>query len=227
MPPVALMDQVSRKVVFALELLDPITGLAVTCGIAPSIPGLPPAIATPSRRFVWRDDGPPLARQVDVALEIVNPQYLPPLVALQFNLPANDGTAAPAALLRQASLRTTALYKPPEGAIAVIGTLRDGGGSSLPLAGAEITIEISHSGGTGQHQSSHTAITDSKGDFTTVLTGLSDEVPDPEPGASGAIAGWLRVNTPAGTRLRAIDPPLRPGKTTALRSAVKWEPDPP
>lgn len=227
MPPAALMEQVSRKVVFALELLDPITGLAVTCGIAPSIPGLPPANATPSHRFVWRDDGPPQARQVDVALEIANPQYLPPSAALQFNLPANDGTASPATLLRQASLRTTALYQPPEGAMAVIGTLREGNGSTTPIADAEITVEISHSGGTGQHQSSHTAITGSNGDFIAVLAGLTDEVPDPEPGAPGAIAGWLRVRTPAGTKLRAIDPPLRPGRTTALRSPVKWEPDPP
>lgn len=227
MPVTVLMEAVERKVVLAVELIDPVTGLAVTDGILPTIAGLAPAQTTASKRFVWRDDGPPRARQVDVALKIANPQYRPPSARLQFNVPANDGSATPAALLRQASLRTTALYRPPDGAIAVTGTLQEGGGSNAPIAGAEITIEISHSGGTGQHRSSHTAITGSDGDFTAVLTGLTDEVPDPEPGVSGAIAGWLRIRTPAGTRRRPIDPSLRAGRRAMLGGPVKWEPDPP
>ena len=230
MPPATVMGTIERKVVFALELIDPITGLAVTEGIVPSIAGLPPPQATASNRFVWRDDGPALARQVDVTLTIANPRrarYAPPPLPLQFNVPANDGTASPAALLWRADLQTTARYQPPEGTMAVTGTLQEGNGSTMPIVGAEITIEISHSGGTGQHQSSHTAVTGSNGDFTAVLAGLTDEVPDPEPGALGAIAGWLRVRTPTGTKLRPIDPPLRPGRTTTLRSPVKWEPDPP
>lgn len=227
MPSVALMETIERRVVLAVELIDPVTGRAVTEGIVPSIAGLAPPKATASNRFVWRDDGPPQPRQVDVGLKIKNPQFGPPLAPLQFNVPANDGTVSPAALLRQASLRTTALYQPPDGAMAVTGTLREGGGSTAPIADAEITIEISHSSGTGQHQSSHTAITGSNGDFTAVLAGLTDEALDPEPGAPGAIAGWLRVRTPLGTKLRAIDPPLRPGRTTMLRGPVKWEPDPP
>ena len=111
--------------------------------------------------------------------------------------------------------------------MAVIGTLRDGGGSKVPIAGAEVTIEISHSGGTGQHQSSHVAITGDNGDFIAVLTGLTDEVPDSEPGSPGAIAGWLRVRTPSGIKLRSINPPLRPGRISTLSSPVNWQPDPP
>jgi hypothetical protein len=221
------METIKRKVVVAVQLIDPVTGLAVADGILPTIAGLPPPKATASNRFVWRDDGPPQPRQVDVALKIKNPQFGPPSAPLQFNVPANDGTTPPAALLRQATLSTTALYQPPTGAMAVIGTLHEGGGSSTPIADAEITIEISHSGGTGQHQSSHVAISDSNGDFTAILTGLTDESPDPEPGAPGAIAGWLRIRTAAGTKLRSIDPPLRPGRTTTLRAPLKWEPDPP
>lgn len=227
MPPAALMERIERKVVLAVELLDPVTGLAVTEGIVPVIEGLAPPKATASNRFVWRADGPPQARQVDIELKIRNPQYGPPSAPLQFNVPANDGTASPTALLQKVSLQTTALYRPPEGTVAVVGTLQEGNGSKLPIAGAQITIKISHDGGTGQHLSSHTATTDNNGDFTALLAGLTDEVPDPESALPGAIVGWLRVQTPSGTKLLPIDPPLRLGRKTMLHGPVKWEPDPP
>lgn len=220
-------DTVDRKVVMALELLDPVTGLAVVEGIRAQIAGLPPPVITPSRRFVWREVGPPQARQVRVRLELANPQYDLPPGPLTFNLPANDGTTAPMDLRKQVTLRTSPLYHPPEGMIAVAGTLKEGNGSRAAVAGAQIAIEISHGGLLGQLASGHAPITDDNGDFIAVLTGLTDERPDPEPGLPGTIGGWLKVRRGAETRDLRIDPPMLPGRTTYLAAPLLWEPDSP
>lgn len=238
MPPAAIMEAIGRKVVLALELIDPVTGRAVTDGIAPMIDDLHPPAVTASNRFVWRanwplpvrdPNGPPKTRQVEVKLNVKNPQFTPVTSLIQVSIPDDDGTSAPAALFRQEVLRTTALYQPPAGTMAVIGTLQEGNGSTAPVVGAQITIDVNHSGGTGEHQSGHTAITGSNGDFTAILTGLTDEIldPPPDPAPPGTVFGMLRVTTAAVTKMFVIDPPLRPGRTSTLHAPLKWAADSP
>lgn len=222
------MDVVERRVLFALELGDPVTGLPVSDGIVPSIEGFAPPVLTPSRRFVWRDDGPPQERELSVALAISNPMFGKPEKPLDYTIPPNDGTTRPPPnLLRKAVLTTTSRYQPPAGLTGVAGTVVRGGGSNAPMPGVKVSIELSHDGAIGTFVSRHVAITDKDGDFAAVVRGLDGEKPDSDPAIPGSMVGWLRLEGDLGTITRNVEPPLRLGRMTRLTKPVKWFPDPP
>jgi hypothetical protein len=225
--PRLFLESVPRRVMFALELTDPVTGLRVTEGLRPRVDGLAPPLLNASGRFVWRLDDAPAARPVTVALAIDNPMYGPPAAPLQFTVAANDGTAAPADLIQSFALTTTSLYLPPAGWMAAVGKVVKGGGSSEPIAGVAVVVELSHDEGAGIFASSHQAVTDAAGTFAAVLKGLTDEKPDREPTDPGGLKAWLRLDDGTSSIVRPIVPALRPGRVTYLSRHVKWTPDPP
>lgn len=221
-------DLIKRRALFGLEFLDPVSGLVVSEGLTPSVAGLPPPVLTPSRRFAWRLDGPPVARTVTVALTINNAMYGPPTMSLTFPVEANDGTVDPDALLKRLALTTTALYLPPDGMTAAVGTLLKGGGSKDPLPGVEVWIELLHDQSATPFVSKHVSMTDAAGAFAAVVKGLTREKPDPLPGPfPGAIKTDLVFKNSGGTVKRFSAIPLRRGRVTYLTEPIKWTPDPP
>jgi hypothetical protein len=215
-------DHITQRVVFALELLDPITGRAVSDRIIPKIKNLPPPVLTPSQRFVWRETGAPKARQVDVALEIKNPMFGAPSLPMHFSLPANDGTTAPSALLGQAVLSTTSRYKPPAGMTGVTGMIVSSDAAAVPVPGVAVRIVLSHDGETALFTSSHVAVTDANGEFCTVVQGLSDEKLDPDPLVPGALLASLVLEKSGLTKRREIVPSLSNGRISQGNTRLGW-----
>ena len=59
-------DEVKRRVMFALELVDPVTGRLAFADMVVTAPGFAPPVRSASGRFVWIDVDPPAQRTVKV-----------------------------------------------------------------------------------------------------------------------------------------------------------------
>src|SRR5215204_2570315 len=59
-------DEVKRRVMFALELVDPVTGRLAFEDMIVTAPGFAPPVRSASGRFVWIDVDPPAQRTVKV-----------------------------------------------------------------------------------------------------------------------------------------------------------------
>lgn len=218
-------DLIERRLMVALEFIDPVTGRVVSEGLHPSVEDFPSVMLTRSGRFAWLLDGPPVTPAVDVRLNIRNPMYGPPAAPLFFQVKPNDGVTRPEALLESFALTTTVHYRPPDGMVCVVGTLIEGGGSTAAKPGMKVSIEVTHDKGTGIFVSTHAAVTDATGAFAAVLQGVTNEKPDPVPaGLPGAIKAELVIEEPGDVRRRAVTPAIRLGRVTYLTEKIKWDP---
>src|SRR5688572_11442914 len=59
-------DEVKRRVMFALELVDPVTGRLASEDMIVTAPGFAPPVRSASGRFVWIDVDPPAKRTVKI-----------------------------------------------------------------------------------------------------------------------------------------------------------------
>lgn len=224
---IVLDEPLRRRVMFAVEFLDPVTQLRVTTGLRPRAKGLAGPLLNPSGRFVWRLDDPPAKRQIHIDLDIENKMYGAPAQPLDFEIAGNDGTVAPLDLLKRFVLTTTPLYRPPPGMSAAAGRVLSGGGSDDPLEGIEVLLEVSHDKHTGTFTSKHVAVTDKKGEFVVALSGLEEQKLDPHATDRSALDAWLVLKNGNASVGRVPFPPLRRSRLTYLTVPVKWTPDPP
>jgi hypothetical protein len=130
-------DILTRKVQFALELLDPFTGAPVWKGIkveARASGGREtgvPAIVNLSGRFVWLDTGDPAPQSI--AYEPDDLPYQSGEVVLSAGLPASR--------LVNVILRPTSAYDIPLGVTAIRGSLyRRDGGAKRPVSDAIVQL---------------------------------------------------------------------------------------
>lgn len=190
-------DTLARKVLLAVELVDPITGQRVTDGIKVStvdaagraLP-MPEPILNASGRFVWLQ--PSQVRPVTVwpaRLRIEPRRELPYAIReIPLQAPAtdpaiaDDGTSAtpPRDRLIRVALWPTAAY-PFEEVTAVRGVLREAGPGSDPIAGAVVQLATLVTGawrppaqGLQPPPAALASTTDDKGQFGAIL-------PDPPP----------------------------------------------
>jgi hypothetical protein len=224
---ITLDKPVRRRVMFAVEFLDPVTRLAVAKGLRPSSKALAAPLLNRSRRFVWRLDDAPAKRPVHIDLEIDDKMYGPPAEPLDFVIEANDGTHPPAVFLHSFTLTTTSLYRPPAGVTAAVGRVLEGGGSREPVAGVEVVVEVSHDSHAGSFASRHVARTDERGEFSAALVGLTDEKLDHHPTEPGAVDAWLTLTNGGPSRARPPVRALRRGRLNYLAQPLLWDPDPP
>jgi hypothetical protein len=220
MPP----DVVRRRVMFALEFIDPVTGRVVGDGLVPRVKNLSPPFQAPGGRFVWLDVDPPAQRQIHVDLTIRNPMYAPPSDPIDFTAEANDGSVEPAILLQQWTLTITPRYVPPAGITSAVGMVVENAASKAPLAGIELSLALLHTGNQ-VFVGARKAVSDAGGAFTAIADGLGDIVPDPAPPTeSGDIRAWLAVTRPGAPPVQRFTNflPLRLGRLTQLRETVRW-----
>src|SRR3954447_10128026 len=87
-------DEVKRRVMFALELVDPVTGRLAFEDMIVTAPGFAPPVRSASGRFVWIDVAPPAERTVSVKATSKRRIFAP--VEKTFEVPARGegGTAA-------------------------------------------------------------------------------------------------------------------------------------
>lgn len=221
MPP----DVIRRRVMFALELLDPVTGRVVGDGVRPSVAGLAAPIKGQGGRFVWLDVDPPAQRQIMVDLVVDNRMYAAPGAPIQFSVDANDGKTAPAALLRRRELAITSSYVPPDGMTGAAGMVVEDAASGTALAGIEIAFACRYAGNQ-IFVAARNAVSDGGGAFSVFADDLGDIVPDPAPPAmaAGDISAWLEVTRPGAPAVLRYTGflPLRLGRWTQLREALRW-----
>lgn len=230
-------DNISRRVMFALEFLDPVTKRIVTEGLQPSIAGFSPPLKGHNGRFVWLEESEPAQRDLAVTLAVSNPMYgQPDIEDLQFDdVPPNDGQTRPERLLERVELPISPNYVPPDGLIGVRSMLIDAEESGVPIPKARCMLAFFHDG-EQRFTSERVAITDERGAFAALADDLDDIVPRASPpGSDGNLLGWLAVD-----RSDDLEPikftgllPLFRGRMTQLRRPISWAalnegpPDPP
>jgi hypothetical protein len=216
-------DRVARRVMFALELLDPVTRRVVRDGVTPSVAGLSPPMKGYSGRFVWFETGAPVKRDIVLSLAIENPMYAPPDAnQLKLDIPANDDHATPSLFLRRIPLKITSSYLPPEGITAVTSLVIEEAGVSTPVAGAQCTLAFFRDDGQ-VFTSSSVATTDANGAFVAFADDVGDVAPKmSSKDQAGDILVWLKIRRANGDSKCTSFLPLRRGRLTQLRKPISW-----
>jgi hypothetical protein len=217
-PEMVKLGLAPQRAMFALELIDPIRGMPVSAGLAVTAEGLRAPALTPSNRFVWLDRGQPIGRSVRVKVLSADGMFASYEEVL--DVPANEAEVATSALIFRRTLRPTGRYEPPVGMIAVGGMLVEGGGSRLPLAGAEIRIHFSYADAMETFVGIP-SFSDARGGFVAVVGPLGDVRPDPIRERPDSFMAWLTVAVDGVIR---TTPPqaLRFGRLNRLPALLEW-----
>lgn len=226
-------DRIARRVLLAIEFLDPVTGRVVRDGITPSVSNLPPPLKGHTGRFVWFESDVPVPRNITVTVAVANPMYSQPApAALQFPMPANDDHTAPGEFLKQIKLNITPSYVPADGITAVTSMIIQDGDFSAVIADATCALSFIHDGDQ-VFTSSRVATTAASGEFVAFADDLGDIVPRTSAkDQPGDVLGWLEVRRGNQVKFTRFLP-LRRGRLTQLREPISWAnlladaPDPP
>lgn len=212
-------DDVVRKVVLGLELVDLLSGAPVTQGLKVDAEGLgAPRRVTPAG-FVWLLNGEPKAQTVVVRVVSTDLRFRDRTLTIK--LPANDGLTKPHQFGRRRLLRPTGLTLPPPGLTAVAGMLIDGAEPPGAIADARIRIQLRDLG-TQTLTGSYTAVSDARGAFVAAVPNFHKAVttPAPAPAPEGSVVAWLEIRRGGLTRYTG---PLavRPGRLLRLATPLQ------
>jgi hypothetical protein len=222
MTPIPPSDR-DRRVMFALDFRDPVTGLGVA-DLDVKAEGLGPPIRPPSGRFVWLDFNPPTKRNVRVTAKS-RKQYRFADFDKVIPVPARGPDTKPDDLFFSYPLTPEGLYEPPDGLTGAAGWLIEAvAGASVK--GAEVSLGFRHAG-TQDFPSAYKAVTDIYGRFVAVANDLGDVRPDPappdplRPGIDTGALGWLAVTWAGQTRYSGFQP-LRGGRLVRFAEPFIW-----
>jgi hypothetical protein len=216
-----ILDRVHRRVMFALELVDPGTGRLVSDGLRVTAAGLSPPQVTLSGRFVWRDIDPPAARRIKLTVESVRRIFQP--LAFEVDVPEHRPNVPSGDLVQSKTLQATGLYEPPPGLLAVAGMLVDDVVARQPLPGVEVRVQL-HAD-SGIFATAYKAITDARGGFVAAVPDLGSAalLAPPCPAPEGGIVGWLTfTNAQAVVRHSPLLAGLRKGRLLRAGAPFAW-----
>src|SRR3954447_24760346 len=184
-------DEIKRRVMFALELVDPVTGRLASEGMLVTAPGLAPPVRSASGRFVWTDVHPPAERTVKVKVTSKRRIFAP--LEKTFEVPARDAGVTAADLIWRFALEPTGLYAPPAGMLAAAGMLIAAAADRTPLEGVAVTLQFRDASDASVLASNYVAKTDERGQFVAVVPALGGGGPMmlPPPDAAAGLVGWL------------------------------------
>jgi hypothetical protein len=213
-------DRIPRRALFALELVDPVTGLLAGAEMEVSLPGLRLPRVSSEGRLVWTDFDPPAPRSVSVAGRSRRGIFA--TFDRHFALPARQPRQPAAHLIRRVNLRPTGLYEPPPGVLAAAGMLIEDAAGRAPVQRAGVRLQLRHSDGATTIGAPRSAWSDERGGFVAVMGDLGFQTPEfsakPEP----RLLGWLRVRRPGlGVRFSGTFP-LRNGRLHRLPEPLVW-----
>jgi hypothetical protein len=215
-------DEVKRRVMFALELVDPVTGRLAFEDMIVTAPGFAPPVRSASGRFVWIDVDPPTQRTVTVKATSKRRIFAP--LEKAFAVPARDAGVTAADLVWRFALEPTGLYAPPAGMLAAAGTLIAAAADRTPLAGVAVTLQFRDASDASVLASNYVARTDDRGQFVAVAPALGGGGPMmlPPPDAAAGLVGWLAfTNALPETRYTPLLP-LRKGRMLRLPQPLAW-----
>jgi hypothetical protein len=215
------LDQVYRRVMVALELADPITGLLVSKGLRVTAEGVGLPVRTPSGRFVWRDLDPPAKRTLVVKVEAIQGVFQPLDLKIETreyrpNIPASD-------LVQRFVLQPTGLYDPPSGLLAVAGMLIDAKDTRNPMPDVEARVQL-RAADTSIVSSTYAAVVDARGGYVAVFPdlGTGEPLSTPPPAPEGGIVGWVKFNDPTGAVRHSGLLPVRKGRLIRIAEPFEW-----
>jgi hypothetical protein len=213
----------SRRVMLAVEFVDPIRGSVVGDGLRVKADGLGAPLRPPSGRFVWLDRDPPAARSIKVMAEATQGEFAP--FSETFAVPAHFPGVRADKLLFRRPLVATGLLDPPAGLTAAGGQLLEEP-SKTPLPAVRISVQLRQpatgpdlNDGTTS-TSAYVATTDPRGGFVAVITDLGSIVPERQ--ADGTATLWLRLTRPGGGVRFSHLLPVRIGQFLRLPEPLVW-----
>jgi hypothetical protein len=223
LPVINSADNVRRRVMFALELADPITRRLVGKEMTVTAPGYAPPLQSPSGRYVWLDINPPAQRTIK--LQAVSKHGVFGTLDEEFDVPPHLPNMPASALLKRFELTPTGLYEPPVGMIAAAGMLIDSASSRAPVAGAAVRIQLRRQSDSNILTSDYAGRTDSRGGFVAVMPDLGDQRPlaVPAPAPEGGIVGWLRFDWPGGPIRFSELQDFRNGRQLRVPAPLVWD----
>lgn len=221
-------DTVKRRVMVALELVDPITGRLAGPDMRISGPGFATPSVTRAGQIVWTDPQPPLDpgaptappdRKLAVGAIANGGQYAP--YARTLTLPVRPKNVPPP--VYRDTLVPTGLYQAPPGRLAAAGMLIDAAASRAPVAGAVIRIWLQSRNDAAALDGNYQAISDDRGGFVTVVGDLAGDAPMPQkpPSPDGAVVGWIAFTLGAITRHSPLLP-FRQGRLYRAPAPFVW-----
>ena len=174
----------SAASMFALELVDPVTGRLASEDMIVTAPGLAPPRPLGLRSL--RLDRRRPARQAhgegqgDVASGASSRRS-----RSDFEVPARGAGVTAADLIWRFALEPTGLYAPPAGMLAAAGMLIDAATDRTPLAGVAVTLQFRDASDASVLASNYVARTDERGQFVAVAPALGGgPMPLPPPDAA-------------------------------------------
>ena len=213
-------DRIPRRAMFALELVDPVTGLLAGAEMEVELRGLRPPRVSSEGRLVWIDLDPPATRSVRIAGRSRRGIFAP--FDRHFALPARQPRQPAAHLIRRVTLRPTGLYEPPPGALAAAGMLIDDGAGRRPVQWAGVRLQLRHSDGAKTIDGRRSAWSDERGGFVAVMGDFGFQTPQLSTEPDPKLLGWLRVRRPGlGVRFSGAFP-LRRGRLHRLPEPLIW-----
>lgn len=221
-------DIIKRRVMVALELVDPVTGRLAGADMRVSGPGFAVPSITRAGQIVWTDPQPPLdpadpAPPPDrqLAIEAVARQGQYAAYARTLTLPVRPKDVPPP--VYRDTLVPTGLYRPPPGRLAAAGMLIDAAATRQPILGAKVRIWLQSRNDAAALDSNYEAISDARGGFVTVVGDLAGDAPMPQkpPAPDGALVGWIAFTVGASTRHSPLLP-LRQSRLFQAPAPFVW-----
>ncbi len=209
-------DPVRRRVMFVLELADPLTGVLAGPAMTASAEGLGEPVMTSAGQFAWVDVDPPAARSVRLSVASRDGQFAGFEEVL--TIPAR-APKVPVTVVRR-DLTATGLYLPPAGTLAVAGMLIGAADARQPIASAGVVLALAGTGGSVIRGLSATS--DERGGFVAAAGTSTTDSPLPAPPpADHRFIGWLEV-TIATIRRRSGRFTFRPARLNYLDEPLIW-----
>lgn len=218
-------DHVVRKVMLALEFVDPLSGMPVTKGLKVTAEGLGAPQSLSATRFIWLLSGDPEAQKLVVKAVSTDHRFRD--FADTLDVPANDGDTKPHELGKRLLLTPTGLNPPPAGMTAVGGMLVDDGDPPDGIADADVEIQLRDMG-TQTFTASYKAVSDLRGRFVAAAPDFHKIVPTPSPppvpgeapAPERSVVGWLKIEKGADIRFSGALA-LRPGRLLRLAAPLQ------
>ena len=212
-------DTISRRVMFALELIDPGRGVSAGDEMQVSADGFRAPRVTRAGQYVWTDLDPPADRNVKVEATAARGWFS--AYSATIHVPAR----LPGVPVRveRAILEPTGLYNPPAGRLAAAGMLIDTVQARNPLEGVTVELALRAKDDGSILVSNLPAKTDARGGFVAMASDFGDEapMPSPPPAAEGSLVGWLKFTRQAAIRFSALIP-LRQGRLLRVPDPLVW-----
>ena len=214
-------DVVTRRVMFALELIDPGRGLPAGKEMTVSAEGLAQPSMTRAGQFVWTDLDPRAKRNVKVKATSVRGWFQSYEETIQ--VPAReDGVPVK---VERVPLIPTGLYEPPAGCLAAAGMLVDvpDPKTRKPVKDVTVVLEVLAKDDDSVLQSQLEATTDVRGGFIAMASDFRAQSPRPAapPAAANGLVGWLAFTRGGETRFSDLLP-LRRGRLLRIPDPLAW-----